>query len=114
MNLTFPGNWILKYDFNYTLNQGLTGGVDQDLAIMNGSLEKQLFKKKNGIIRLQAFDLLSQNSNINRSVSANSIIDTRSNRLTRYFLLTFTWRIQKFKGQQPEQNNRIMNMRVGS
>jgi hypothetical protein len=66
---------------------------------MNGSLEQQLFKKKNGIIRLSAYDLFKQNSNISRSVNANSIVDTRTNRLTRYFILTFTYRLQKFAGQ---------------
>ena len=66
---------------------------------MNASLEKQLFKKKNGVIKIAAYDLFKQNSNISRNVSANSIIDTRTNRLTRYFLASFTYRLQKFKGQ---------------
>ena len=105
LNVNIPKNWILKTDFEYTINHGLTGAVGKNLAIINASIEKQLFKKKNGIIRLQAFDLLDQNSNISRSVSANSIIDSRSNRLTRYFMLTFTYRIQKFAGRQPSVKN---------
>ncbi len=111
INLTFPKNWVLKYDFDYTLNNGLSGSVGKNLAIMNASLEKQLFKKRNGILRLQAFDLFNQNTNIYRSVTANSIIDTRSNKLTRYFMLSFTLRLQKFKGQQPQQGNRMMHIR---
>jgi len=90
---------VLKYDFDYTINSGLASSVSQNQAIMNASLEQQLFKKKNGIIRLEAFDLFKQNSNINRSVTANSIIDSRTNRLTRYFILTFTYRLQRFAGQ---------------
>lgn len=100
-----PKNWIIRSDFGYTINQGLTGGVGKNLAIINASIEKQLFKKKNGIIRLQAFDLLDQNSNISRSVNANSIIDSRSNRLTRYFMLSFTYRLQKFAGKQRPVKN---------
>ena len=99
LSINIPKSFILKYDFEYAINKGLTGGVGRNLAIMNTSIEKQLFIKKNGIIRLQAFDLFNQNSNINRSVNANSIIDSRSNRLTRYFMLTFTYRIQKFAGK---------------
>ena len=57
--------------------------------------EQQLFKKKNGIVRLAAYDLFKQNTNISRSVSANSIVDTRSNKLTRYFLLSFTYSLSK-------------------
>ena len=73
---------------------------------MNASLEQQLFKKKNGIIKFAAFDLFKQNTNINRSVNGPSIVDTRTNRLTRYFLLTFTYRLQKFIGQQTYQKKR--------
>ena len=74
MNVNITKNWVLKYDFDYTINNGLASSVSQNLAIMNASLEKQLFKKKNGIIKLAAFDLFKQNSNINRNVNANSII----------------------------------------
>ncbi|MBL0145448.1 MAG: outer membrane beta-barrel protein [Chitinophagaceae bacterium] len=69
---------------------------------MNASVEKQLFKKKNGVIKLAAYDLFNQNTNVNRSISGNSIIDTRSNRLTRFFMLTFTYRLQKFVGKQQQ------------
>ncbi len=99
MNLNITKTLVLKYDFDYTINSGLASGVNGNLAIMNASLEKQLFKKKNGIIRLAAFDLFNQNSNISRTVSGPSIIDTRTNRLTRYFMATFTYRLQRFAGQ---------------
>ena len=99
INFNITKTLVLKYDFDYTINSGLASSVSQNQAIMNASLEQQLFKKKNGIIRLEAFDLFKQNSNINRSVTANSIVDSRSNRLTRYFILTFTYRLQRFAGQ---------------
>ena len=63
------------------------------------------FKKKNGVIRINAFDILKQNVSINRNVSANFIVDTRVNRLTQYFMLSFTYRLTKFKGTPPPQNN---------
>lgn len=102
ISVDIPKNWILKYDFDYTINQGLSSSVSTNLAIFNASLEKQLFKKKNGVIKLSANDIFNQNTNVGRSVNANSIIDTRSNRLARYFMLTFTYRLQKFQGQRPK------------
>ena len=99
ININFTKTLSLKYDFDYTINAGLANGVSKNLAIMNAALEKQLFKKKNGIIKLAAYDLFKQNSNISRNVSGTSIIDTRSNRLTRYFIATFTYRLQKFAGK---------------
>jgi hypothetical protein len=114
-SINIPKNWVLKYDFDFTINNGLTGDVGKNLAILNASLEKQLFKKKNGIIRLQAYDVFNQNLNISRSVTYNSIIDTRSNRLTRYFMLSFTYRIQKFKGKpsQPKNIGNLNQLRIG-
>jgi hypothetical protein len=100
MNLNITKRLVLKYDVDYTINSGLASSVSRNQVIMNASLEQQLFKKKNGILRIEAFDLFKQNSNINRSVTANSIVDSRTNRLTRYFIATFTYRLQRFAGQQ--------------
>jgi Outer membrane protein beta-barrel family/CarboxypepD_reg-like domain len=100
-SIDIPKGWVLRYDFDYTLNSGIASSISRNLAIMNGSIEKQVFKKKNGIIKLAAFDLFNQNTNVNRSVNANAIVDTRSNRLTRYFMLSLTYRLQKFSGKQP-------------
>jgi hypothetical protein len=99
MNLNITKTLVLKYDFDYTINSGLAASVSRNTAIMNGSLEKQVFKKKNGIIRLAAYDLFNQNSNISRQVQGSSIFDTRSNRVSRYFMATFTYRLQRFAGQ---------------
>ena len=108
-----PKNWVLRYDFDYTINSGLASSVSKNLAIMNASIEKQLFKKKNGIVKLAAFDLFNQNSNISRSVNANSIVDTRVNKLTRYFMLTFTYRLQKFTGKQPQNGMKTITRAFG-
>ncbi len=99
ININVTKRMILKYDVDYTINNGLASSVSQNPVLMNASLEQQLFKKKNGIIKFAAFDLFKQNTNISRSIYGSSITDTRSNKLTRYFLLTFTYRIQKFVGQ---------------
>ncbi len=111
-SVDIPKGWVLRYDFDYTLNSGIASSVSQNLALMNTSIEKQVFKKKNGIIKLAAYDLFNQNTNVNRSVNANSIVDTRSNRLTRFFMLTLTYKLQKFQGKQPQNNMRGGMMRM--
>ncbi|MBC7889999.1 MAG: outer membrane beta-barrel protein [Ferruginibacter sp.] len=102
ISIDIPKNWVLLYDFDYVINNGLSNSVSRNIAILNASIEKQLFKKKNGIVKLSAYDIFNQNTNISRTVNANAITDTRTNRLARFFMLTFTYRIQKFKGQQPQ------------
>jgi len=99
INIDLTKRLVLKYDIDYTMNNGLASNVSQNPVLMNASLEQQLFKKKNGIIRFAAYDLFKQNTNISRSIYGSSSTDSRSNKLTRYFMLTFTYRIQKFVGQ---------------
>ncbi|QNA45320.1 outer membrane beta-barrel protein [Lacibacter sediminis] len=103
--------FIFRWDFDYTINQGLAAGVQKNIALLNASLEKEVFKKKNGIIRLAGFDVFKQNTNVSRSVNNNFIVDTRTNRLTQYFMLSFTYRLNRFKGtQQPQQQNNMRRM----
>jgi hypothetical protein len=106
--LDIAQGWVLRYDFEYTLNEGLAIGVNQNLALLNASVEKTILKKRNGFIRLSGFDLLNQNISLKRTVSSNSITDTRTNRLTRYFMVSFTYRLNRFKGQAAGQMEKKM------
>ncbi len=98
--LFFKHDFILSYDLDKTFNSGYTGNVTADPLIINTTLEKQFLPKKNASFKLQAFDLLDQNTNVYRSVTANSITDTRTNRLGRYFMLSFVFRFSKFDGSK--------------
>ena len=105
-NLTFNGKayirktWILGADFTKALNKGYTSAFSVNPFIMNTYLEKQFLKNKAASLRFQIFDVYNENTSISRSVTANSINDTRSNRLARYAMLTFSLKLQKFNGQQ--------------
>jgi Outer membrane protein beta-barrel family/CarboxypepD_reg-like domain len=102
--LTHSSRMFFKHDFNFSydvakaLNNGYTTSVGANPLIVNATLEKLIFKNKNGAIKLQAFDLLNENTNVSRNVSATSITDTRTNRLQRYFMLSFVLRFNKFSG----------------
>lgn len=105
MRLDLPAGFILRYDVSYVINNGLSSEVTGNPTLLNASIEKTILKNKNGFIRVSGFDILNQNTNISRTVSGNAIIDSRVNRLTRYFMLTFTYRLTKFTGQQPATTN---------
>lgn len=96
-----PGGWVFRHDLEYIINRGLSASVNQNIALLNASFEKTIFKKKNGIFRVSGFDILKQNTSIARTINGNNIVDTRVNRLTRYFLMTFIYRFNKFNGAQP-------------
>lgn len=89
----------LNYDLSKNLVKGIDANITSNPFIINASLTKEFFKRKEGAISLRAYDLLNQNNFINRQItSEGSIIDTKSNALSRYFILTLTWTPQKWTG----------------
>jgi hypothetical protein len=105
-----PKNWIFNYDIDKTINSGYADNVNFDPFIINASIEKQLFKKKNVSLKLQANDMLNENISINRSVNGAFISDTRTNRLGRYFMATVILRLNKFNGKTAPMQNRTIIM----
>jgi hypothetical protein len=108
---TTKNGFIFSSDFDYLINRGQAEGYNQTIPLWHAGIAKQLFKKKEGEIRLSVFDLLNQNKSITRTVEQNFIEDIRSDVLKRYFMLTFTYNLRKFGGQQ--QGNPMMNMMRG-
>jgi hypothetical protein len=88
---------ILGFNGGKQFNEGYSGSLNTNPLVVNTYVEKQ-FMKKNGTIRFQAFDLFDQSSNIIRTVTENGFTDVQTNRLTKYFMLTLTMKINKFAG----------------
>jgi uncharacterized membrane protein YgcG len=116
-DLTFytKNGWILATDFDYTYNGNRSAGYNSSVPLLNPGIAKQIFKNKQGEIRVTIFDLLNQNVSVTRSVTANTVQDTRTNVLTRYAMLTFTYNLRKFAGGQeqrmPQMFQRFRGMR---
>lgn len=101
INLSLPpqsASFTQKTVLRYSTNSGYADGFKQNEILWNASLEKQILKQKNGIVRLKVYDILQQRSNIHRNVSSNFIRDTTTNTLTNYFIVHFVYRFNVFKG----------------
>jgi hypothetical protein len=96
---TLPKNFILATDVDYTFNTGLASGFNQNFAIWNASIAKEVFKTKRGEIRASVFDLLNQNTSVYRTVNDNYVQDVQNLTLKRYFLLTFSYKINRMGGR---------------
>jgi len=97
-SIYLPWDLTLESDVNYATNSGYSDGFEQNEWLWNASLQKTLFKQKNGTIRFKIYDILQQRSNISRSVTSNYIRDTTTNTLTSYFMVHFIYRFNIFKG----------------
>ena len=96
---TMPKDFILSTDVDYTFNTGLARGYNQNYAIWNAGLAKQVFKNKRGEIKASVFDILNQNTSISRTIDKNYIQDVQNTTLKRFFMLTFTYRINRMGGR---------------
>lgn len=92
--------WLIATTFDYTYTNTKVPGYTASVPLLNPSIAKSLFKKKNGEIRLSVFDLLNQNTAVSKSVSSIQSTTTRTNVLTRYAMLSFTWNLNNFPAQQ--------------
>lgn len=98
----FWKNWTVSYDYTHNINYGYTVPVTNP-NILNAYVERRFLKNYAGTIRASVFDIFNENTGYTYNATATSITQTNVNRLGRYFLLTFTLRLQKFAGRAPMQ-----------
>lgn len=105
-------NWIigqgflLNTDVNYTSYRGLGSGFNQDFILWNAAVGYKFAKKQQCEVRISAFDILKQNNSLSRTISETYFEDVRTNALTQYFMLTFTWNIKKFRPVADNTDNK--------
>jgi len=92
------------YDFKKTINSGFDNGIVRNPTILRLYTEYRFLKGNSGSLRFEGNDLLNQETGITRDVFDNVIIDRQINRLGRYFMLTFTLRMNKFGGGTTTKN----------
>ena len=96
-SLYLPFGLDITTDLNFASNSGYTTGYNINQWLWNAQLSYSFLKDKSLTFSVKAYDILHQKKNISRSVSANSIVDTEYNDLTRYVLFSLTWTFNSLK-----------------
>ncbi len=92
-----PYNINISSDINYTTRSGYESSFDKDEWIWNASIDKTLFKNR-GVLSVRCSDILRQRLNIRQTIGDNYIQTSSYNTLTSYFLVSFSYKINRFNG----------------
>lgn len=105
------------YLFGYSASKNYVSGISSNVTsnpfVINMYAEKEVFDRR-GKITFQAFDLLNQNNFVSRNIVDNVTTDTKSNALSRYFMIRLSMRLQKWTGAQGKNGRAIMRRGDGS
>lgn len=85
-------NFLLTTSINQQITTGRTNGFNTNLTIWNATVSKYVLKNKRLNIGLEAYDILNQNVQIQRTITSNQISDIRNYMITRYFLFRLSYR----------------------
>ena len=106
----FPYNINFSNDLNYTNLSGYTT-EPQNQLIWNGVIDKS-FANGKGVVSLKVNDILHQQKNIRQYIGDNYIQYVTYNTLPTYFLLSFTYKINDFKGAKNKGERRFDDERM--
>jgi len=101
---------LVGYSASKNYVSGISDNLTKNPFVINAYLEQEFFKKHNGILGIQAFDLLHQNNFVNRVITPTGFTDTKTNALSRYFMVSFRLILQKWSGAA-KHNGKVMQRR---
>ncbi len=90
--LTLPFGLEMGTNLHYSKTNGLSAGYDSQSWIWNANILYTIPGTYGLNIFAEAHDLLGDTKNISRMVSSSTIVDSRYNNLSRYFIFGLSWR----------------------
>jgi outer membrane protein assembly factor BamA len=90
-----PLNFYLSTDFSYTITSKRSEGFNAKVPLWNAAFSKLFLKYNRGEIKLSVHDMLNDNQAIVRYTNSNYIEDQNNRVLKRFFLLSFTYSLNK-------------------
>jgi len=92
----------IENDFSMNYNPNVAPGFTKTTYMWNASIGMKMIKDK-GILKLKVFDLLNQNTSVRRFSNQDYISDTESLVLKQYFMLSFTYKVNKIGGKKRQK-----------
>lgn len=107
----WPENVVFGNDISYNYYGNVSPGFDNTALLWNVSLGYK-FLKDNATLKIKVYDMLNENVSTQRIVGDDFIQDTNNLILRRYGMLSFTYKISKFGGKDPNAGGGSRMMRM--
>lgn len=97
LNLIFKKGWVFRNETSFQKYTGANSGFDTKYTLWSMGIAKKFLKNDRGEFELSVFDLLGENQSFSQNVNERYLQETQTEVLQRYFMLTFTYQLRRFK-----------------
>lgn len=98
-NFNFDFGLSISTDIRMSSRRGYAdANMNTNELVWNAQIAQSFLRKKNATLSLQFYDILKQQSNISRSLSATSRTDSWTNAINSYFMVHFIYKLNIFPG----------------
>ncbi|MES2002936.1 MAG: outer membrane beta-barrel protein [Bacteroidota bacterium] len=105
-----PKKFVWETNLAYSYISNLAPGLPKSNVYWNAALTMLMFNQDKGQLKFAVYDILNRNNSVNRYINGNAIIDSRTNVLQRYFMLTYSYNIRSLAGQKTKVGGKQSNM----
>lgn len=101
LNVRLPWNMTIDTSINMSSRRGYSDATyNTDELIWNAQITQELLSRRRLTVSLQFYDLLHQQTNFSRQLSANSRRDTEYNAINSYAMLHVVYQLRNFGGKR--------------
>ncbi|MGM9479142.1 outer membrane beta-barrel protein [Pedobacter sp. GSP4] len=94
--IRYPKKLVFETNYAITINTQTIPGYNNNIKFWNAAVTYLFMKNDRAQLKFSVNDILQSNVRRNIQITGNSIIDTQSNNLGRYGMVTLTYNIQNF------------------
>lgn len=100
-NINLPWNMSISTDLSQNSRRGYTdASMNRDELLWNAQISQNFLKGNAATVSVQFYDILRNQSNISRVISAAMRSDTEYNAIYSYCMVHFIYRLNLFGGKQ--------------
>jgi hypothetical protein len=95
----------IEADLDHIGSAGRADGFNSNYLLLNAGINKYIMQRQ-VTLSLKGFDILNQNTSIDRIINSSRIEDVRYNNITRYFYLSLNYKLSKVGAKNERSNPR--------